>query len=86
MENAKVRKIRFWIGTNHGGTAVTARNKKLLRDQINAQGKENFKGTKIRQFEVQYDDHADLALKLMSSSSDSLMMSSYASVISEYDA
>lgn len=86
MEETKVRKIRFWIGVNSTGGIVTAKNKKLLREKIDVEGKEGFKGTKIRQIEVQYDDHADLALKLMGGTVDSLMVAGYASVVSEYDA
>ena len=86
MEETKARKIRFWIGTSHEGTTVTAKNKKLLREGIEAKGKDGFKGTKICQLEVQYEDHADLALKLLGASTDSLKLSGHASVVSEYDA
>lgn len=80
------RKIRFWIGTSTGGTTVTAVNKKLLRAKIDNASQEDFKGTKIKQFEISYSDHADLALKLMGASISSLSLTSYAKCNSEYDA
>jgi len=86
MDAEKMRKIRFWIGINLGGTIVTAINKKALREDIERQGKANFKGTKIRLFEIDYKNHADLAAKMLGASIDSLMVCGYAKVVSEYDA
>lgn len=86
MEDTKVRKIRFWVAITLSGKMHTAKNKKLLREEIEKFGKENFKGTKIRQLEVSYEDHADLAFKLLGQTPDSLMMFAYTKVISEYDA
>lgn len=86
MADEKMRKIRFWIGVNRENQAVTAHNKKVLREKIEATGKESFKGTKIRQFEVEYSDHSDLALKLMGATPDSLIITGKGKVLSEYDA
>ena len=77
--------MRFWVGESKTGLIITAKNKKILRDKVEP-NKESFKGTKIRQFEVSYTDHADLAIKLMGSNMGALVVGGYATVVSEYDA
>ena len=85
-EETKMRKMRFWAGTSADGVeTVTAKNKKVLREKIELSTL-NYKGTKIRQFEVLFESWDDLASKLLGRNVNDLILADFANVCSEYDA
>ncbi len=60
----KMRRMRFWCCAGHDGKLTARTNKKLLREAI-AANRENFLGKTLYHFEVQYENPADLAEKMM---------------------
>lgn len=82
----KVRKFRFWATQNQGKTLVTGKNKKSLRESITQIGAEQFKGEKLKLFEVGYTDSSHLASILMGSNFETLSQHPSVNVLSEYEA
>lgn len=80
------RRMAFWAALSLSGILTTAKNKKLLRQSIDEGGKENYKGTKIRQFEVFYHDHAHIAATLAGFDYDTFANLPNVNMISEYEA